>query len=145
MQHHPEVIHQKTKTLTNLFTSQTVDLAQRKRTRRSRWKWRQAIVEDPEEITLLEQIRRRGVPIAWRVIRFPMTGPLACATEELIVLRPLVLFFADGRLSHKPSEMIRDLVFENAYQPCALGSATLKSFISPKGGEKSFLHGIFGC
>src|SRR5215467_4757765 len=109
MKHNPKVVHFYAQNLADLFTLETVNLAQRESTGGALRQRRETLVEYFPEVVALDQFRRRCVPLIGRVIRIPVTLPRPRSFEELAVLGAFVRFFAERSLSDSAPKMIDDL------------------------------------
>src|ERR1043165_4634788 len=117
VQHYPKVIYFNTQQLADLFTLETVNLAQGECAGGTLWQRRQAVVEYFPEVVPFDQLRRCYVPFTGSVTVVPMALPGFRSFEELTVLRPLVRFFAERGFPAGATKVIHDLVLEYSCEP----------------------------
>jgi hypothetical protein len=129
VKHDPKVVCFDTQNLADFFGSKTVHLAQSESTRRPLRQGREAIAKNFPEITALQQLRRRRMPLIGRAICVPMTLPSVRSFKKLAVFRTFVTFLADRSLTPKASKMIYDLMFQDSDQPGSLRTSPFKMLV----------------
>src|SRR5690242_4942541 len=130
MQHHPEIIHLDAQELANLFTLETVDLAQRERARSALRQRRKTVAKNFPEVVALDQLSRRRMPIGGRIILIPVTVPWSGFVKEFTVIRTFVRLLTERSLTHGATKVIDDLVLQDSDQPRALRTATFELSVS---------------
>jgi hypothetical protein len=120
MKHDPQVVYFDAQDLADFFAFQSVHLTHGESADCALWQRREALVEDFPEITTLDQLGRRSMPIVWRAIGVPMALPGVRSIEKLSVLWSGVEVFADRGFTTGTSKVIDDLVLQDSDQPRSL-------------------------
>src|SRR5689334_5434441 len=139
MKHYPQIVYANAQNLANLFALQAVHFTQSKRAGRPLRQRRETIAEDLPEVAALNQLRRRGVPLARGAVGVPMPYPLVASFKEIGMFGTFVESFTDGSFALSLPKMIDDLVFEYSHQPSPFRTAALKLLVGFQGPKESLL------